>query len=52
MDIGEELGEGVKRIFDEMRFAGLAEPVYEQTSTSVRLILPGEPAARRLARWT
>ena len=42
MDIGEELGEGVKRIFDDMRFAGLAEPVYEQTSTSVRLILPGE----------
>jgi ATP-dependent DNA helicase RecG len=37
--IGEELGEGIKRIFDEMRFAGLAEPVYKQTSGSVRLIL-------------
>lgn len=49
LHIGEELGEGVKRIFDDMRFAGLAEPVYEQTSTSVRLILPGEPAVRRLA---
>ena len=39
--IGEEAGEGVKRIFDEMRSAGLAEPVYEQTRASVRLILSG-----------
>ena len=39
--IGEELGEGIKRIFDEMRFAGLAEPVYKQTNASVRLILSG-----------
>lgn len=49
LHIAVELGEGVKRIFDEMRFAGLAEPVYEQTSTSVRLILSGEPVTRRLA---
>lgn len=47
LQIGEELGEGIKRIFDEMRFAGLAEPRYEQTSTSVRLTLPGGPATRR-----
>ena len=39
--IGEEAGEGIKRIFDEMRSAGLAEPVYKQTRASVRLILPG-----------
>lgn len=39
--IGQEFGEGVKRIFDEMRFAGLAEPVYKQTRASVRLILSG-----------
>jgi ATP-dependent DNA helicase RecG len=43
MRIGEELGEGIKRIFDEMRFAGLAEPVYKQTNASVRLILSGNP---------
>jgi ATP-dependent DNA helicase RecG len=46
MRIGEELGEGIKRIFDEMRFAGLAEPVYQQTNASVRLILSGNPAER------
>ena len=39
--IGREAGEGIKRIFDEMRFAGLAEPVYKQTRASVRLILSG-----------
>jgi ATP-dependent DNA helicase RecG len=39
MHIGLELGEGIKRIFDEMRFGGHAEPVYQETSTSVRLIL-------------
>ena len=32
--IGQELGEGIKRIFDEMKFGGLAEPIYKQTSTS------------------
>ena len=44
--IGQELGEGIKRIFDEMRFAGRAEPVYQETTTSVRLILSGEPPER------
>jgi ATP-dependent DNA helicase RecG len=44
--IGEELGEGIGRIFDEMRFAGLPEPVYEQTTASVRLILAGALAKR------
>jgi ATP-dependent DNA helicase RecG len=46
LDIGEELGEGIGRIFDEMRFAGLPEPVYEQTTASVRLILAGALAKR------
>lgn len=40
---GQEVGRGIKRIFDEMRFADLAEPVYKQTSASVRLILSGVP---------
>ena len=39
--IGHEAGEGIKRIFDDMRFAGLTEPVYKQTRASVRLILSG-----------
>ena len=48
MRIGQELGEGIKRIFDEMRFAGLAEPVYKQVGASVRLILSGEQANQGL----
>jgi len=37
--IGQELGEGIKRIFDEMRLRGLTDPAYTQTSGSVRLVL-------------
>lgn len=37
--IGQELGEGIKRIFDEMRLRGLTDPVYTQTPASVRLVL-------------
>lgn len=36
---GQELGEGIRRIFEEMRLAGLADPAYAQTSGSVRLTL-------------
>ena len=39
--IGQELGEGIKRIFDEMRLRGLTDPIYTQTSGSVRLVLDG-----------
>ncbi len=39
LDIGRELGEGIHRIFDEMRLAGLNDPSFEQTSHSTRLIL-------------
>jgi ATP-dependent DNA helicase RecG len=39
----QELGEGIRRIFEEMRLAGLADPVYRQTSGSVRLILNSAP---------
>lgn len=49
-DFGQELGEGIRRIYDEMRLSGLEDPVYSQTSTSVRLILSGEPTDRRLDR--
>jgi ATP-dependent DNA helicase RecG len=43
LHFGQELGEGIRRIFDEMRLARLQEPVYKQTAASVRLILSGEP---------
>lgn len=37
--LGQELGEGIRRMFDEMRTAGLADPVYQQGPASVRLVL-------------
>lgn len=37
--IGQELGEGIKRMFDEMRRVGLTDPVYRQSSGSVKLTL-------------
>lgn len=43
LDFGQELGEGIRRIFEEMRLAGLADPEYRQTSGSVRLILSSTP---------
>lgn len=45
---GQELGEGIHRMFDEMRIAGLADPLYEQTQASVRLTLFAEPVDREL----
>jgi ATP-dependent DNA helicase RecG len=41
--IGLELGEGIKRIFEEMRRVGLGDPVYVQTQGSVRLTLADIP---------
>jgi ATP-dependent DNA helicase RecG len=43
LNFGQELGEGIRRIFEEMRLAGLADPVYRQSSGSVRLILNSTP---------
>lgn len=45
---GQELGEGIRRIFEEMRLAGLADPEYRQTSGSVRLTLSSAPFDREL----
>lgn len=42
--IGQELGEGIKRMFDEMRRAGLSDPAYMQSSGSVRLTLAAVPS--------
>ena len=47
-NFGQELGEGIRRMFDEMRLAGLVDPLYEETPASVKLTLVAEPADRRL----
>jgi ATP-dependent DNA helicase RecG len=47
-NFGQELGEGIRRMFEEMRIAGLVDPLYEETSASVRLTLLGEPVDRQL----
>jgi ATP-dependent DNA helicase RecG len=48
LHFGQELGEGIRRIFEEMRAAGLVAPVYRQTAGSVLLTLSAEPADRAL----
>ena len=45
---GQELGEGIRRMFEEMRLAGLADPEYVQTSGSVRLTLSSTGVDREL----
>jgi ATP-dependent DNA helicase RecG len=45
---GVERGEGIRRIFEEMRLAGLADPDYTQTSGSVRLTLTTMAVDREL----
>ena len=44
MGITRELGEGIKRIFNEMQTRGLTMPVYKQTASSVSLILSATDA--------
>ena len=41
--IGQELGEGIRRMFEEMQRRGLTDPVYEEKGGSVRLILANIP---------
>lgn len=48
LSLGQELGEGIRRMFDEMRQAGLNDPIYRQTSGSVELQLLAEPVDRQL----
>lgn len=45
---GQELGEGIRRIFDEMRLAGLSDPSYMQTSGSTSLKLSSIAVDREL----
>lgn len=48
LNFGQELGEGIRRMFEEMRHAGLSDPLYRQTSGSVILTLLAEPVDREL----
>lgn len=48
LKFGQELGEGIRRMFEEMRDAGLTDPIYRQTSGSVELTLLTRPLGRRL----
>jgi ATP-dependent DNA helicase RecG len=47
-NFGQELGEGIRRMFEEMRSAGLVDPVYRQSSGGVHLTLSTEIADRAL----
>ncbi|MFY9262306.1 MAG: helix-turn-helix domain-containing protein [Actinomycetaceae bacterium] len=44
LDITQELGEGIRRIVQEMRRIGLADPIYEQGPNYVRLTLMASDA--------
>ena len=46
LDFGQEFGEGIRRMFDEMRLAGLQPPLYQQTEGSVRLTLSSDAGGR------
>jgi ATP-dependent DNA helicase RecG len=46
LSIGLDIGEGIRRIFREMRRAGLADPAYEETANGVRLVLWARPAVQ------
>ena len=48
LGFGRELGEGVRRMFEEMARAGLPDPIYVQTASSVRVTLLADPLARRI----
>ncbi len=48
LGFGQELGEGIRRIVEEMRSAGLSDPEYVQTAGSVRLKLSSAVIDREL----
>lgn len=54
MGITRELGEGIQRMFEEMRRRGLADPIYTQSAEGVRLTLLAADAvpAEVMARLT
>lgn len=48
LEFGQELGEGLRRMFNEMRLAGLQDPDYRQTAATVQVVLSTEPVNRAL----
>ncbi len=48
LSFGQELGEGIRRMFEEMRQAGLDDPIYRQASGGVHLTLLAELTDREL----
>jgi len=48
LHFGQELGEGIRRMFEEMRLAGLTDPAYHQTAGSVRVSLASAHVDREL----
>lgn len=48
LNFGQELGEGIKRMFEEMQLAGLQPPHYRQSSAAVHVELSGDAVDRRL----
>lgn len=48
LGFGRELGEGVKRMFEEMSRVGLPDPVYAEGPAWVRVTLLTDPLGRRL----
>lgn len=44
LGIAQELGEGIRRIYAEMRRRGLTDPIYSQTAAGVRLLLTAADA--------
>lgn len=48
LHLGQELGEGIRRMFEEMHIAGLIDPAYRQTAGSVRVTLAATPVDRAL----
>lgn len=48
LGIGQEFGEGLRRMLDEMRRAGLVDPVITQTSGNVRVVLSTDPVERHI----
>lgn len=48
LNFGQEIGEGIRRMYEEMRAAGLGDPLYRQTTGSVRLTLSATPVDREM----
>lgn len=44
LGIAQELGEGIRRIYSEVRARGLTDPIYTQTQAGVRLVLSAADA--------